>query len=188
MTLTRAQILIVLVLIAAQVVILLAEGHTLICKCSDLRLWDFDVVTAENSQHPIDWYTSSHIIHGFLFYALFWLIARWVPLPFGTRLILALAIEIVWELIENSQFSIDRYRAATVSLDYYGDSVLNSVSDALFMVLGFFLAAWLPVWITVLIAVALELFTGIMIRDNLTLNIIMFLWPFDAVLEWQKGR
>jgi hypothetical protein len=142
----------------------------------------------ENSQHLIDWYTPSHVIHGFIFYALLWLVSRWVPMSFGTRLVLAVAIEASWEVLENTDFAINRYREATIALDYYGDSVINSVSDMLFMVLGFFLAAWLPVWLTVAIALALEIFIGAMIRDNLTLNVIMFLWPLDWVLHWQQAR
>ena len=104
----------------------------------------------------------------------------------GVRLILAVAIESCWDLIENTDFLIDRYRGTTVALDYYGDSVINSVSDILFMVFGFFLASWLPVWLTVAIAVGLELFLGTMIRE-LTLNVLMLLWPVDAILQWQNG-
>ena len=163
-------------------------GHPLICKCGYVKLWHFDVQSSENSQHLIDWYTPSHIIHGFLFYAALWLLSRFVPLSFGARLVLAVAIEASWEVIENTDFVINHYREMTISLDYYGDSVINSVSDILFMVLGFYVAAYLPVWLTVLIAVALELFVGVMIRDNLTLNVLMFVWPVDAVLHWQQGR
>ncbi len=91
-------------------------------------------------------------------------------------------------MIENTDYVINHYRKVTVSLDYYGDSVLNSVSDILFMIVGFVLAAWLPVWVTVLLAIALELFVGMMIRDGLTLNVIMLLWPSEAILQWQNSR
>jgi hypothetical protein len=139
------------------------------------------VQSAENSQHLIDWYTPSHIIHGFIFYGLLWLLSRWVPMSLGTRLVLAVAIEATWEVIENTDFVINHYRELTISLDYYGDSVINSVTDILFMVLGFFLAWRLPVFLTVVIAVALEVYVGAMIRDNLTLNIIMFVWPLESI-------
>ena len=153
-----------------------------------MKLWHFNVVSAENSQHLIDWYTPSHLIHGFLFYWALWLLSRFLPLSFAMRLILAVAIEAAWEVIENTDFVINHYREMTISLDYYGDSVINSVSDILVMVLGYFMASRLPVWLTVTIAVALELVVGVMIRDNLTLNVLMLVWPIDAVLNWQQGR
>ncbi|MGC1710343.1 MAG: DUF2585 domain-containing protein [Methyloceanibacter sp.] len=165
-----------------------AMGHPLICKCGYVKLWHFDVESAENSQHLFDWYSPSHIIHGFIFYWLLWLISRFVPMSLGLRLVLAVAIEASWEVIENTDFVINHYRELTISLDYYGDSVINSVSDILFMVFGFFVARWFPVWLTVLIAIALELFVGFMIRDNLTLNVLMFVWPLDSVLHWQQSR
>jgi len=186
MTVTRTQAAIVVALIAAAAIILYAMGHPLICKCGYVKLWHFDVVSAENSQHIFDWYTPSHVIHGFLFYALFWLIAP--RMSFGQRLILAVMVEASWEVVENTDFVINKYREATVSLDYYGDSVLNSVSDIAFMIAGFFLAARLPVWLTVVLAIALEVFVGVMIRDGLTLNVIMLVWPLDSVLQWQQGR
>jgi len=173
---------------AAAAVALYLMGHPLICKCGYVKLWHFDVESAENSQHLIDWYTPSHVIHGFIFYWLLWLASRWVKLSFGMRLVLAVAIEASWEVIENTDFVINHYREMTISLDYNGDSVINSVSDVLFMIIGFFLAARLPVWLTVVIAVALEVFIGAMIRDNLTLNVLMFLWPLDSILHWQQGR
>jgi hypothetical protein len=188
MKLAPTHIVLLAAIVAAAAVALYLMGHPLICKCGYVKLWHFDVMSAENSQHLIDWYTPSHIIHGFLFYWLFWLALRWVKLSFGTRLVLAVAIEASWEVVENTDFVINHYREMTISLDYYGDSVINSVSDILFMVLGFFLAARLPVWLTVVIAVALEVFIGAMIRDNLTLNVLMFLWPLDSILHWQQGR
>ncbi len=186
MTMTRTQIAIAAGIILIAAALLYAMGHPLICKCGYVKLWHFDVVSAENSQHLFDWYTPSHIIHGFLFYAVLWLIAP--RMPFGQRLILAVLVEAGWEVVENTDFIINKYREATVSLDYYGDSVINSVSDIGFMVLGFFLAAWWPVWLTVIVAIALEVFVGFMIRDGLTLNVIMLVWPLDSILQWQQGR
>ena len=189
MTLTPARTtLIVAGIILAAALALYLMGHPLICKFGYVKLWHFDVVSAENSQHLIDWYTPSHLIHGFLFYWALWLLSRFIPLSIAMRLILAVAIEAAWEVIENTDFVINHYREMTISLDYYGDSVINSGSDILVMVLGYFMAARLPVLLTVTIAVALELFAGAMIRDNLTLNILSFIWPLVAVLDWQQGR
>ena len=178
-------------LIALVAVILLTTiwllwiGREPICKCGYIKLWHGQVISSENSQHISDWYTPSHIIHGFLFFGALWLIAR--RLSFGWRLVIATLVECAWEILENSDAVIERYRSVTISLDYYGDSVLNTVCDVLAMVLGFVLAARLPVWLTVVIALVFEAGTIWLIRDGLALNVLMLVWPVEAVANWQAA-
>jgi hypothetical protein len=160
-------------------------GRVPICDCGYIKLWHGQTYSSENSQHLTDWYTPSHIAHGFLFYAaLHWLMPRH---GFWPRLAVATLVEAAWEVIENTETVIRHYRETTIALDYFGDSVINSASDMAAMWLGFWLAARLPVWLSVAVVLAMELFVGWMIRDNLTLNVLMLLWPIESVKAWQGG-
>ena len=170
--------------------ILLAIGQVPVCTCGTVKLWWGVVQSAENSQHIADWYSFSHVIHGLLFYCfahLLWRHWHWFGgKPAAWALPIAVAFEGMWELLENSPIIIDRYRAVTVSFGYNGDSVVNSLSDIGFMVIGFLIASRIPYWTSVVMALAFELFTLAMIRDSLTLNVIMLVWPIDAIRQWQS--
>jgi hypothetical protein len=181
----RQHLLVALLLVALAAVALYAMGRPPICTCGEVKLWAGAVQSADNSQHLADWYTPSHIIHGFLFYLLGWLFLR--RNPAGDRLVMAVAIEAAWELIENSDYMINRYRDATIALGYTGDSIINSVADIGWMLVGFFIARTLPVWATVALAIGFELLALWVIRDNLTLNVLMLVWPIDAIKAWQAG-
>ena len=170
---------------AVMALVLLWMGRPPICTCGDVKLWVGTVNGPDNSQHLADWYTPSHIIHGFIFYALGWLFLRRNP-P-GDRLLAAVLIEAGWEVLENSRWIIERYREETMALGYNGDSVLNSLADVGWMALGFALARRLPVRATVAIAVGFELLTLLVIRDNLALNVLMLIAPVDSIQAWQAG-
>ncbi len=158
-------------------------GRNPICSCGTIKLWHGETISAENSQHILDWYSPSHVLHGVSFYAFFWLILK--NQSIGLRLALSTFIEVLWEIAENTDTVIERYREATIALDYYGDSVLNSMTDIACMVTGFLLASRLPVWASIALFIAAEIIVGYFVRDGLVLNVIMLIAPQDWIREWQ---
>ena len=180
---TRRAAIATLCILLAAAAILLAMGRNPICTCGTVELWVGQRDSPKTSQMLADWYSLSHVVHGLLFYAILWLVARRWPVEW--RFIAALLIESAWEVTENTPFVIDRYRETTAALGYTGDSVINSLSDILMMCVGFLAARKLPAWVAVLLLVVLELVPLFMIRDNLTLNIWNLLAPNPAVAAWQ---
>jgi hypothetical protein len=159
-------------------------GRTPIYKGGYVKLWHGIVHSSENSQHLTDWYSFTHIMHGFGIYLLLWLLMR--RRPVGLRLVLTMLLEAAWEVFENTDFVIQRYREQTIPLDYYGDSIVNAVADIFMAIAGFLFAARARVWMVLAATFGIELFLDCMIRDNLTLNIVMLAYPVEAIQEWQE--
>lgn len=164
-----------------------ASGRSLLGPDGRFGFWDGDIWGAENSQRLADAYSFSHVIHGVLFYAGLWLVARRVPV--SRRFVMAVVLEGAWELLENSPIIIDRYRAATIAQGYTGDSVLNSVSDIVMAALGFALARRVRLRTAAALVLLMELGCLVWIRDNLTLNVLMLVHPVESIRTWQsEGR
>ncbi|MBO9518289.1 MAG: DUF2585 domain-containing protein [Porphyrobacter sp.] len=187
----RAAWLATLALFLLAVAILFAMGRPLICTCGEIKLWHGVVESNGNSQHITDWYSPSHFTHGLIMYFFAWLL--WIKLglfggkPARWALPIAVLVEAAWEISENTPMVIDRYRSVTVSFGYSGDSIINSAADIGWMIIGFMVASRLPTWASVALALFLELLTLWVIRDNLTLNVIMLFWPVEAIRQWQAA-
>ena len=176
-------ILIVTSVLVVTGILLFLMGRTAICTCGYVKLWEGDNFGPGNSQHISDWYTFSHIIHGFIFY---YAVRKFFPkLPPYMQLLIALVVEAAWELLENSPVIIDKYRSTTASVDYYGDSILNSLSDIVAMTLGFVVASRVSWKVIVPAAILMELVTIYFIRDALIFNVIMLVYPFEFIKTWQ---
>ena len=172
-------------IIAVQGLVLLAMGRSPICPCGTVKLWHGDIWSAENSQHIFDWYSFTHVLHGIWLYLFLWLVLRHAPV--AARLVLAVLLEATWEVVENSNLVIERFRTATISLDYFGDSIVNSIFDVVAMMIGFAIARFQPVWTAVLTVIGVEIALAVLIRDNLFLNILMLIYPFEGIKAWQAA-
>lgn len=168
-------------------ILLLVMGRTFFGPDGRFGLWEGDIWSAANSQRFADPYSFSHIGHGIVFFALLWLAAR--KLHERTRLLIAVVMEAAWEILENSPIIIERYRQATIAQGYEGDSIFNSMSDLLMMMGGFVLAWKLRPWQSLAVLLAMELGCLFWVRDNLTLNVLMLIYPIQAIKAWQlAGR
>ena len=173
-------------LVAIQVTVLHSLGQPFIAASGRILLWVSDPFSPDTSQQLADWYSFSHIIHGFIFFWLLKLAAPRLPLP--ARLLIAMGIEIAWEFTENSPAVIQHYRQQAIAAGYVGDSILNSVSDTVMMSSGFLFASRVRARVVIVLALALEIFTACMIRDNLTLNVLgLIAPPIPAIHDWQAG-
>jgi hypothetical protein len=161
------------------------QGRFWVCSCGYVLAWSADIHSADNSQHLFDPYTFTHVIHGFLFVALVHLL--WPRLTETWKFVGALSAEMLWEVIENTNVVIERYRSETISLGYVGDTILNSFGDILACAVGIILAWRLGTFRTVVLALIVEIVLLLTIRDNLLLNIIMLLYPIEGVRKWQAG-
>ncbi len=180
----RFIILSTIVVCAVVAAALLYSGRSLLGPDGKFGWWDNDVWSSENSQRVADAYSFSHIIHGIVFYGLLFWVARRLPLKY--RFLIALVIEAAWEILENSPIIIDRYRSVTIALGYVGDSVLNSVCDVLMAAIGFLIARFSKIWVSVALIIAMELGCLFWVRDNLTLNVLMLVYPVESIKVWQS--
>jgi len=182
---TRKTFLIAIGIAALTALLLAFEGRVLWCQAGDYVPWSFDIWSTHNSQHLFDPYSFTHMLHGVAeFWILFALLGK---VPVRWRLVIAVGIEACWEIAENSPFVIERYRAATISLDYFGDSILNSMSDIVFCATRFVIASKLRFWRSLVLFIATETILILTIHDSLLINILMLLYPIDAVKHWQLG-
>lgn len=177
------------VLLAVTLAVLLAMDRPPICECGTVKLWHGIVQSSGNSQHITDWYSPSHFTHGLIMYFFAWLLwQKWALFggkPARWALPIAVVVEAAWEIVENTPMIIDRYREVTISWGYAGDSIVNSMADIGWMIVGFLVAMRIPWWASVAIALFFEGFTAWAIRDNLALNVVMLFWPIEAIRQWQ---
>jgi Protein of unknown function (DUF2585) len=176
---------VVILMLVGQAATLWYFGQPFFCECGEIKVWEGDVSSSGNSQQLADWYTFSHVIHGILFFWFLSIFARRIPVVY--RLLIALGIEVAWEVVENTPWLINHYRQQALAAGYSGDSIFNSLSDSLAMIIGFIIAWRVPVLFSIAFVIIAELYVGSMIRDGLMLNIVNLIYPFEFIREWQMG-
>lgn len=182
----RLSLVIITLVILTTSVILYLQGRSLISTSGKVFLWVGDIWSADNSQHLFDPYTFTHLLHGFF---LGWLLILFAAkVPYNWQLTIVAIVESLWELIENSNFVINRYREQTLALGYQGDTIINSISDILACSTGFIIAKYLGLKKSFAVFVIVEVIMLLWIRDNLTLNVIMLIYPIEEIKQWQMGK
>ncbi|MGB7329380.1 MAG: DUF2585 family protein [Rubripirellula sp.] len=174
----------IVIVVTLMVVTLRLMGRSWWCACGSPVPWAWDIWSSHASQHLIDPYFFTHVLHGVIFYAVLVWIQR---IPARTKWTIATVIEAGWEILENSSMIINRYREATFSLDYYGDSIGNSVFDVVACLIGYGIASRVRPIHAVLFCVFVEVVMLITIRDCLLLNVIMLVSPIEAIKTWQSA-
>lgn len=181
-------LVIALVILAVQGAVLYWLGNPFMCPCGNIQIWDGAVRGVQDSQHIFDWYSFSHVVYGIVLYFFLWLARKKFPrVTIATAFIIVVMISAGWEVFENTQFAVRHFQANTISYEYRGDSVVNSLMDTVTLAAGFWAAFFLPVWLIVIIAIALEVLMAIYIRDNSVLGMIMFARPMPALFHWQAA-
>jgi hypothetical protein len=181
----RFDIAIVAAIVAVAMALEFEMGRTPTYAKGPIRVWSGDIHSDQNSQQMFDPYSFTHVVHGAAFYGLSRAMLRGAS--FGPAAIFAVTLEAAWEVYENTNTVVDRYRAETISLGYFGDSMLNSFFDIAACLLGFALAWRRRGWLTLAWVVVIEVVLAVWIRDNLTLNILMLIHPMQAIKAWQLG-
>ena len=166
------------------VVLLYLQGRLWWCKLGDYRIYVNEAWNSSHtSQHFFDPYTFTHILHGVMF---FWLaILIFSRFSSAWQLFIAISAETAWEILENSNFIIEKYRATTASFDYLGDSIFNSIGDILACTCGFWIAYTLGWWKSLAFFLLVELVLLLWIHDGLLINILMLIYPIDSIKQWQ---
>ena len=172
--------------VLAMVFLLWEQGRIWWCKIGDAAIYVNQAWNSSHtSQHLFDPYTATHVLHGVAF---FWLASLILPRAgSGWQFFAAVVTESAWEVLENSRYVIEQYRENTASLDYFGDSIANSVGDVLACVAGFWIARKLGLWKSLVFFFLTEILLLIFIRDGLLLNILMLIYPLDRIKVWQMG-